>query len=159
MVDRLGGERVAELVGVDVADPGASCAMRRTMRVTRWRSTAEVSSVRSRPVRAMWPAFVLRQSSMQLDEGRVQRDVAVVAEFADRDVQPVRRRRSSTTGVGGEVAELADAHPGAGEHQRRRVVRSGSGSDRRLVHELGGIWSSSRNFGNGSSVVVGRRRG
>ena len=50
-----------------------------------------------------------------LDELRVQRDVAVVVEFADRDAQPVPAANLDD-GVGAEFAELADAQPGSGEH-------------------------------------------
>ena len=42
-------------------------------------------------------------------------DVAVVAELADRDAQPVGVA-DLHHGVGGEVAQFAGAHAGAGEH-------------------------------------------
>src|SRR6476661_114682 len=47
-------------------------------------------------------------------ELRVQRDVTVVVEFADRDPQPVGRP-DLDDGVGGETEEFPFAHPGPGE--------------------------------------------
>ena len=47
-------------------------------------------------------------------ELRVQRDVAVVVEFADRDPQPVGGA-DLDDGVGGEAEEFAFAHAGAGQ--------------------------------------------
>ena len=49
------------------------------------------------------------------DEVGVQRDVAVVAELADRDAEPVAVADLGD-GVGGEVAELAGAQAGAGRN-------------------------------------------
>ena len=70
------------------------------------------------------PALVVQQVSVdggmscgQFGEhascGRMQWYVAVVVEFADRDPQP-RRAVEDHDRVGGEAAELADAHAGAG---------------------------------------------
>ena len=50
----------------------------------------------------------------ELDEVGVQRDVAVVVQLAERDAQPVGVADDGD-GVGFEVAQLTDAHPGAGE--------------------------------------------
>jgi hypothetical protein len=73
----------------------------------------------------------------ELDEVGVQGDVAVVAELADRDAQPIGVADLGD-GVGGEVAELAGTQPGAGEHLdheavAREPVGPGGG------HELGGV--------------------
>ena len=50
----------------------------------------------------------------ELDELGVQRHVAVVAELAERDAQPVGRA-DEDDGVGFEIGELAGPHAGAGE--------------------------------------------
>ena len=55
----------------------------------------------------------------QLDQLRVQRQVAVLAELPDRDVQP----RSGTDlhdRVAAQVGELADPQPGAQQHLTRQ---------------------------------------
>ena len=84
-VDRLGGEGVAQLVGVDVADPGVAGDAARRCGATVRRSmgaavvgdeaavAADVVGVGGGPV------------GEEGDEVGVQRDVAVVAELADRD--------------------------------------------------------------------------
>ena len=55
-----------------------------------------------------------RSSRRELFELRVQRDVAVVVELADRDPQP-ERRADLHDSVDGEVEQLASANPGAGQ--------------------------------------------
>ena len=106
-VDRLGGQGVAELVGVDVADPGplgdpADDAMdgasveRGAVIGDEAALGADVVGVEGGPV------------GEQDDEVGVQRDVAVVAQLADRDAQPVGVADLGD-GVGGEVAELTGA--------------------------------------------------
>ena len=53
--------------------------------------------------------------AVQFDEARVQRDVAVGVEFADRNAQPVGLVHLHD-GVVGELTELGDAQPGARQH-------------------------------------------
>ena len=50
----------------------------------------------------------------ELDEVRMQQDVAIVVEFADRDPQPLRVHNQRDC-VGPEIAEFPDSHPGAGQ--------------------------------------------
>ena len=62
----------------------------------------------------MCSRLVAVHAASSVDEVGVQRDVAVVAELADRDAQPVAVA-DLDDGVGGEVAELAGAQAGAGQ--------------------------------------------
>ena len=73
----------------------------------------------------------------QGDEVGVQRHVAVVAEFADRDAQPVAVT-DEHDGVGVEVAELTGAQPGAGEHFDDEPV-AGIGGGAGGGHQPGGV--------------------
>ena len=57
----------------------------------------------------------------QCDEVWVQGDVAVVAELADWDAEPVVVA-DADDGVGVEVADFAGAHPGAGEDLHHEPV-------------------------------------
>ena len=92
----------------------------------------------------------------------MQRDVAVVVEFADRDPQP-RRRVQRDDRVGGEVAELTDAHPGPGqqlddepiERRRDRGLRRRAG---RLGRRRGTVGSGSSATGT-STAKIGVRGG
>ncbi len=85
----------------------------------------------------------------QLDELRMERDVAVVVEFADRHAQPVPAVHEHDS-VGGEFAELADAKSGAGEHLDHqppdRIGICGG------AHQLGGV-GVGQEFGERSSGV------
>ncbi len=112
-VDRLGGEGVAELVGVDVADAGVAAdgghdAMHGS-------SVDRCVVVGDEPVLG---ADVVGVGGGPLgeegDEFGVEWDEAVVAEFADGDAEPVGVTDLGD-GVGGEVAEFAGAQSGAGE--------------------------------------------
>ena len=71
----------------------------------------------------------------EFDEVRVEGDVAVVVEFPDRDPQP-GFVADDGDGVGFEVAEFTDAHPGPGQQLDREPAEQvrfvGEGS-----HELG----------------------
>jgi len=69
-----------------------------------------------------WPAVVVEEVSVdrwmfggplreEPQRVRVQRDVTVVVKFPERDPQP-RRHVQRDDRVGGEGAELTDAHPG-----------------------------------------------
>ncbi|GLB92574.1 hypothetical protein Mkiyose1088_18080 [Mycobacterium kiyosense] len=65
----------------------------------------------------------------QLFELRVQRDVAVIVQFADRDPQPVSRADLHDR-IGSEGQQLAAADPSAGKQlddQPRQRVRVGAG--------------------------------
>ena len=133
-VDALGGEGVAQRVGVDVADAGAAgdggdvavdgAAVHGLMVVA-----FDEQAGGGRP--APGPVVV-----DQPDEHRVQRDGAVVVELAERDAQPPGVAEA-IHGVVAQPADLADAHPGAGQQfddQPAPPVRvDGEGG-----HELGG---------------------
>ena len=124
-VDGLGGERVAQLVGMDGADTGSL------------RDRGDVA-VDGAPVERLAvvafdePTGPRRWTHGepvvdQLDEHRVQRHVAVVVELADGDAQPVGVA-DADHGVGLERGELAGAHAGAGEeldHEPPPGVRIG----------------------------------
>ena len=72
----------------------------------------------------------------QLDQDRVERDVAVVVELADRDAQP-ERVADADHGVVAQRGELPGAHAGAGE-QLDHQSASRVGVDGEGGHELGG---------------------
>ena len=158
-VDGLGGERVAELVGVH-GTPAA-----RPTRAT------------MRPMRPVERAVVVGDQSLvaadvfevgrgpvgeQLDEVGVQRDVAVVAELADRDPQPVAVADQHDR-VGGEVAEFAGAQAGAGEQLDDEPV-AGIAAARAAAMSRAAS-RSLRNFGSGSGrggmspAMIGLRSG
>ena len=103
----------------------------------------------------MCSTFVAVQSARSVDEVGVQRDVAVVAELADRDAQPVGVT-DVDDGVGGEVAQLTGAQPGAGEHlDDEPVARVGGGAGG--GHEPGGVAvveELRERFGAGWDVTV-----
>ena len=69
----------------------------------------------------------------QRDQGRVERDVAVVAELADGDVQPVVVADFDDR-IGGQVAELTDTHRGPCEQQDAELAER-VGFDLGVVHE------------------------
>ena len=73
----------------------------------------------------------------QGDEVGVQRDVAVVAQLADRDAQPVAVT-DEHDGVGVEVAQLAGAQSGAGEDFDDEPV-AGVGGGAGGGHQSGGV--------------------
>jgi hypothetical protein len=74
----------------------------------------------------------------EVDDFGVQRDHAVVAELADRDAQPVAVAADSCDRVGGELAELGSAQPGAGEHLGDEAI-AGQGVGLGRGHERGGL--------------------
>ena len=86
-VDRLGGEGVAHLVRVDVPDPGGLGGLVQVagdgVAVHR---LAVLPGQQQRVARGHVALAVVGDQGHQL---RVQRDVAVVVQLADRDVQPV----------------------------------------------------------------------
>ena len=116
----VGGEPGASSGALDPAVDGV--AVQRTVRAREQSAGGERSVA----------GLVVRD---QLDEVRVEWDVAVVVEFADGDPQPglVLHDRD---GVGLEVAELADTHPSPGQQFDSEPAEQG-----RLIsesaHELG----------------------
>jgi hypothetical protein len=110
-VDGLGAEGVAQLVGVDVPDPGRlgdpADHAGHDVAVQRPALVGQQQPARASPV----PVLPLEE---ELDEAGVDGDVAVVAEFADGDLEPPVAA-PLRQGVGLEGAELADAHAGAGQ--------------------------------------------
>ena len=129
-VDGLGGEGVAELVGVHVADAGVA-------------GDRGDDAVHGAPVDrgvvigeepALGPDVVGVGGGPlgeELDEVGVQGDEAVVAELADRDPQPVGVADLGD-GVGGQVAQLAGPQAGAGQHlDDEPIARAGGGRGRR----------------------------
>ena len=148
-VDGLGRQGVPELVGwtcpipaavgggVDgVVDPGAGDG--------------------SAAVGEQQPAVLPVGSGREplIDHGfqlRVQWDVAVVVEFADRDPQPVGGA-DLDDGVGGEAEEFPFAHPGAGEDLDREPAELVGAVARAAAMNLA-LAASSRNLGSGLSLM------
>jgi hypothetical protein len=134
-VDRLGGQGVAQLVGVDTdAGVAGNSADDSSDKVTvegaavvgdETAMVADVVEVGGGPV------------SEQGDEFGVQGDVAVVAQFADGDAQPVAVA-DEHDGVGVEVAQLTGAQPGAGEDFDDEPV-AGVGGGAGGGHQSGGV--------------------
>ncbi len=92
-VDGLGGQGVPQLVGVDVGQPGGGAgSVDHPGDGVPVQGSAVLPGQQQRvPGRDVRGAVVVDQG----DQVRVQRQVAVLAELADRDVQPVGRRRSA----------------------------------------------------------------
>ncbi len=67
----------------------------------------------------------------------MQRDIPVVAEFPDRDMEPVMLTDTNDR-IGREVGEFPDPHPGAGQQQHTEFPER-VGFDVGLVHELGHV--------------------
>ena len=112
-VDRLGGEGVPELVGMDVGQPGSGAGpvdhpgdgvpVQRAAVLPRQQQRVTCGDMGS-------PVGVDER-----DELGVQRQVAVLAELADRDVQPGPGTDQDHS-IGGQAGELADPQPGAQQH-------------------------------------------
>ena len=82
-------------------------------------------------------AVLGRPGGQEDDQVRVQRDEAVVAEFGDGDAQPVGVADQGD-GVGGQIAEFARPHAGAGQHlDDEPIARQAMCSGR--LHQLGGV--------------------
>ena len=108
-----------------------------TMRWTVRRSIGVCSSAISRFWARMCSLLVAVHSASSTDEVGMQRDEAVVAELADGDPQPVGVADQGD-GVGGELAQLAGPHAGAGQHlDDQAIAREAVGLSRR--HQLGGV--------------------
>jgi hypothetical protein len=133
-VDRLGREGVAELVRVHVPDTGAlgdggdvagDGAAVEGLTVVAFEEHAA----------AGWSAVVAVVGD-ELDQDRVQRDVAVVVELADRDAKP-ERVADADHRVVTQCADLAGAHAGPGEDLDHEPAAS-VGIVRERGHELRG---------------------
>jgi hypothetical protein len=132
----LGGQGVAELVGVDGADAGVVADAGddavhgapvdgRVVVGDQPSSAADVLGVASGPV------------GEQRHEVVVERDEPVVAELAHRHPQPVSVTDAGD-GIGGELAELAGPQTGAGQDLSDEAIAGdvmGAGGG----HELGGL--------------------
>ena len=108
-VDGLGGQGVAQLVGVEVAEPGPA---------------GHPVEHAGDHVAVQRPALHAEQEALagmgrppgveQGQQHRVQRDVAVVAQLAHRHLQPPALPDAHHR-VGLQGADLAHPHPGAGQ--------------------------------------------
>ena len=85
----------------------------------------------------MWSRLAAVQSAKQGDEVGVQGDVAVVAQLADGDPQPVAVT-DEHDGVSVEVAQLSGTHSGAGEDLDDEAV-AGVGGGAGGGHQPGGV--------------------
>jgi hypothetical protein len=131
-VDGLGGQGVTQLVRVDVADAGGGGDSGDPA----LHGVAVERALLAREEPAVGMGFVGPSIGVeQLDEMGVEGDVAVVVELAEGDPQP-GGVADDGDGVGLEVAQLADAHAGAGQqldgHPPREPGLGGQGP-----HELG----------------------
>ena len=144
-VDCLGRERVAELVRVDVSEAGGAAHA--------FDDPADVMTIESSAVMVQ-QVFIngwVRGGPVGKESLRVgvQRHVTVVVKFADRDPQPWRRVQGDD-GVGGEVAELTDPHPGPGQQlDDEPIERRRDGG----VAASRAACASSKNLGSGSSAM------
>ncbi|MGA9279140.1 MAG: hypothetical protein WBV89_19485 [Ilumatobacter sp.] len=102
---------MAELVRVDAADPGG---LRDPPNHACDHVAVEAPAVEHHePIQVIGPVRLVVVESF--DELRMEGDVAVVVQFADRHTQPVPAVHEHDC-VGGQFAELADSQRGAGEH-------------------------------------------
>ena len=133
-VDQLGSERVAQLVGMDVSGAGPAC--HRSYVAMDGPAVEGLAVVaddqQSRGTRTP-PGPVVGD---EVDEHRVEGDVAVVVELADRDPQPVGAAVAEH-GIVTQPAELTGPHAGASQqfdHESPAPIGIlGQGG-----HELGG---------------------
>ena len=163
-VEQLGGEGVAQLVGMDVSGAGPPC---HRGHVAVDGPTVEGLAVvaddqESRGTRTPLGPVVVDE----VDEHRVQRNVAVVVELADRDPEPVGPTQAEH-GIVAQCAELAGPHAGARQqldHESPTPVGvlgqgghelGGDGVVQKSRQGLVGLWGSPRRR---SGPVVGRRR-
>jgi hypothetical protein len=133
-VDRLGRQRVAQLVWMHMTDTGSFGGSDDV--------AVDGATIEGLSVVAFDEPPRPRQRSRgepvvdELDEQRMQRHVTVVVELADRDAQPVGVA-DAHHGVGLQRTKLTGAHPGASEqfdHQPSPLVRVGG----ERGHELRG---------------------
>ena len=132
-VDGLGGECVAQLVGMDMADPGPLGDRRHVAMDGAPIERPPVVTLEEVPrARATTHGPVLVD---EIDQHRQQGHVAVVVQFADRDAEAVTVTLADH-GVVFESGELAHAHAGAGQ-QLDHEATAQVGIDRQGGHELG----------------------
>jgi len=133
-VDGLGAEGVTQLVGVDMADPGSFGDPANHPGDPMPVNGADV--VGEEPaVAGDMDSVVGLPPSNEFDQVGMERNIPVVAEFPDWDMQPVVFTDTNDR-VGGQVGEFPNPHPGAGQQQHTQFaerVRFDVG----LVHELG----------------------
>jgi len=128
-VDRLGGQRVPELVGVDVGQPGGGASL-----VDVAGDGVPVGRLAVFPRQQQGIAGGDVTGAVVVDQGdqvRVQRQVAVLAELAGRDVQPragadVHDRISAQRGVFADPQSGAQQHFHGDAHQQALVVLRGA---------------------------------
>jgi len=141
-VDGLGGQRVPEPVGADVADPGGLRGLGDGPVDAALADALAVLDEEVGGAQAGGPC--VEPGVEEVFELGVQRDVAVGAELAERHVQPVGGA-DLHDGVDGEVEELAFAQAGAGQElhgQADERVGVGAGGlqqlgERAVVQEPG----------------------
>ncbi len=160
-IDGLGGEGVTELVGMDMTDLG---------------SFGDPANHPGEPVPVDSRNLVGEEPTSrgdtvgvaglprcdEFDQFRMKRNIAVVAELPDRDMQPMMITDTDDR-ILGEVGELADPHPGPGQQQHTELperVRFDVG----LVHELGHLrvieeLRQRLRRGGTSPWMIGLRRG
>jgi hypothetical protein len=163
-VDGLGGQRVAEPVGVHAGDPGGAADP--------GDDAADEVPVQRAPVvgdQPLVPADVLEvgggPGGEQLDQLGVQWHVAVVAELAQRDPQPVPGADLDDR-VGGQAGQFAGPHAGAGQQPGDQPVAGvgagpGGGHQPGRVAVAGELGQRLGLFGDvpGDDRVAGRRVG
>jgi hypothetical protein len=148
-VDGLGGQRVPRPVRVHAGDAGGTAdAVDDAAGQVPVQGSAAVSD---EPLAA---AYVLEVGGGPAGERvcqlGVQRHVAVVAELAERDAQPVAGADLDDR-VGLQVGELAGAHPGPGQQLDDQPV-AGVGAGPGGGHQPGGVavargtWAAARAF-------------
>jgi hypothetical protein len=111
-VDRLRGQRVAQLVRCDPSDPGRGSGFGDGPFDPGGRDRAAL--VDEDQIRSEILGTVGQPLIEEFFEAGVQRDVAVVVQLADGDAQP-EGRADLDDGVDRESEELAATQPGAGE--------------------------------------------
>jgi hypothetical protein len=112
-VDRLGGQSVPELVGVDVRQPGGGAGF-----VDVAGHSVPVGRLAVLPGQQQRVCRIDMTGAVVVDQGdqvRAQRQVAVLAQLADRDVQP-RAGADVHDRIGAQGGVLADPQPGAQQH-------------------------------------------
>ena len=145
-VDGLGGQGVAQLVGVDVTDPGP---LGHTGDVALDGAPVEwlpvISLDQESRMRRSTPCLVVDD---EVEQHRQQRNVAIVVQLADRDSELVEVSEFHH-GIVLEGGELADAHPGPGQ-QLDHESTSSVGNLGQCGHVLAAV-GSSKNLGRASS--------
>ena len=144
-VDGLGGQGVAELVGVDADAAAAADAADDAADLVAVQRAAVIGD--QAPVAADVIGVGGGPGGEERDELGVQRDIAVVAELAERDAQPVACPMSTTASASRSASSPARMPVRASSSMTRRS--RGSGQARAAAMS----WAasrSSRNLGSGS---------